>query len=42
VAYYLQTGTRSYEFETQRRAFIGFRCVMDNFDGRRGATGGRR
>jgi formylglycine-generating enzyme len=41
VAYYLQTGTRSYEFETERRAFIGFRCVMDNVDGRRGTSGGR-
>lgn len=42
VAYYLQTGTRSYEFETQQRAFIGFRCIMDNLDGRRGSTGRRR
>lgn len=38
IAHYLQTGTRSYEFETERRAYIGFRCVMDNVDGRRGGT----
>jgi formylglycine-generating enzyme len=28
VAYYLETGTRAYEYETQKRSYIGFRCVM--------------
>ncbi len=42
IAYYLQTGTRSYEFENETRAFIGFRCVMDNVSDRGGAGGRRR
>ena len=28
IAYYLETGTRAYEYETQKRSYIGFRCVM--------------
>ncbi|MCC5928364.1 MAG: SUMF1/EgtB/PvdO family nonheme iron enzyme [Cyclobacteriaceae bacterium] len=28
VAYYLETGTRTYEYKDSTRAFIGFRCVM--------------
>jgi len=42
IAYYLQTGTRTYEYETERRAFIGFRCVMDNVNDRGGARARRR
>ncbi len=42
VAYFLQTGTRAYEFDTARRAFIGFRCVVDNVEGRKGGTARRR
>jgi gliding motility-associated lipoprotein GldK len=29
VAYFLETGTRTYEFRSERRSYIGFRCVMD-------------
>jgi len=29
VAYFLETGTRTYEFRNERRSYIGFRCVMD-------------
>ncbi|MCG8473957.1 MAG: SUMF1/EgtB/PvdO family nonheme iron enzyme [Cytophagales bacterium] len=29
VAYYLQTGTRTFEFKDSTRSYIGFRCVMD-------------
>lgn len=29
VAYYLQTGTRSYEYQDTARSYIGFRCVID-------------
>ncbi len=42
IAYFLQTGTRSFEYETERRAFIGFRCVMDNVNDRGGARARRR
>jgi formylglycine-generating enzyme required for sulfatase activity len=28
VAYYLETGTRTYEFGDSTRAYIGFRCAM--------------
>ncbi len=28
VAYYLETGTRTYEFKDSSRAYIGFRCAM--------------
>ena len=30
VAYYLETGTRSYEFKDSARAYIGFRCAITN------------
>ncbi|ANQ50635.2 SUMF1/EgtB/PvdO family nonheme iron enzyme [Flammeovirga yaeyamensis] len=30
IPFYIQTGTRSYEFETQARSYIGFRCAMIN------------
>jgi len=30
IAYYLETGTRSYEFKDSATAFIGFRCAMTN------------
>ncbi len=42
VAYFLQVGTRSYELETEKRSYLGFRCIMDNMDGRFGGEGGRR
>ncbi|CAN5423989.1 gliding motility lipoprotein GldK [soil metagenome] len=29
VGYYLQTGTRTYEFQDTSKCYIGFRCVMD-------------
>lgn len=29
VAYYLESGTVTYEYRTATRAYIGFRCVMD-------------
>lgn len=29
VAYYLETGTRTFEYEDSKRSYIGFRCVMD-------------
>lgn len=29
VGYYLQTGTRSYEYQDTSKSYIGFRCVMD-------------
>ncbi len=28
VAYYLETGTRTYEYEDKKRSYIGFRCAM--------------
>jgi gliding motility-associated lipoprotein GldK len=28
ISYYLQTGTRSFEYKDTTRAFIGFRCAM--------------
>ncbi|WP_109620190.1 T9SS ring complex lipoprotein PorK/GldK [Sediminitomix flava] len=28
IPFFVQTGTRSYEYETQARSYIGFRCVM--------------
>ena len=42
IAYYLETGTRSYEYEDQKRSFIGFRCVMDNLEGRTASARGGR
>lgn len=30
VAYYLETGTRSFEYKDSSRAYIGFRCAMTN------------
>ncbi|HKR05347.1 MAG TPA: SUMF1/EgtB/PvdO family nonheme iron enzyme [Bacteroidia bacterium] len=29
VGFYLQTGTRSYEYQDTAKCYIGFRCVMD-------------
>jgi len=29
VGYYLQTGSRSYEYQDSAKCYIGFRCVMD-------------
>jgi gliding motility-associated lipoprotein GldK len=29
VGYYLQTGTRSYEYQDTSKCYVGFRCVMD-------------
>ncbi len=29
VGYYLQTGTRSFEYQDTAKCYIGFRCVMD-------------
>jgi formylglycine-generating enzyme len=28
IAYFLETGTKSYEYKEEKRSFIGFRCVM--------------
>ena len=28
VGYYLQTGTRSYEYQDTAKCYVGFRCVM--------------
>jgi formylglycine-generating enzyme required for sulfatase activity len=43
VAYFLETGTRSWEYEDNKRAFIGFRCVVENLAGRAAnARGGRK
>lgn len=28
IGYYLETGTRTYEFEKNKRSYVGFRCVM--------------
>lgn len=28
VAYYLETGTRTFEYDDAKRSYIGFRCVM--------------
>jgi formylglycine-generating enzyme required for sulfatase activity len=30
VAFYLETGTRAYEFQDSTRAYIGFRCAMSH------------
>jgi sulfatase modifying factor 1 len=32
VAYYLETGTRTFEYKDSTRSFIGFRCVMTNIE----------
>lgn len=29
IGYYLQTGTRSYEYQDTSKSYVGFRCVMD-------------
>jgi gliding motility-associated lipoprotein GldK len=29
VGYYLQTGTRTYEYQDTTKSYIGFRCVID-------------
>ena len=29
IGYYIQTGTRNYEFQDTSKCYIGFRCVMD-------------
>jgi formylglycine-generating enzyme len=29
IGYYIQTGTRSYEFQDTSKCYVGFRCVMD-------------
>jgi gliding motility-associated lipoprotein GldK len=42
IAYYLETGTRYYEDENQKRSYIGFRCVMDNLEGRAASGRGGR
>ena len=42
IAYYLESGTRTYEDENARRSFIGFRCVMDNLEGRTASARGGR
>ena len=28
IAYYIQTGTRAYEFEDSAKSYVGFRCKM--------------
>jgi formylglycine-generating enzyme required for sulfatase activity len=28
IGYYLETGTRTFEFEKNKRSYVGFRCVM--------------
>jgi formylglycine-generating enzyme required for sulfatase activity len=28
IGYYIQTGTRSYEYQDTAKSYIGFRCVM--------------
>ncbi|HNH67219.1 MAG TPA: gliding motility-associated lipoprotein, partial [Bacteroidia bacterium] len=28
VGYFLQTGTRSYEYQDTAKCYVGFRCVM--------------
>jgi len=28
VAYYLETGTRTYEYQDTSKSYVGFRCVM--------------
>jgi formylglycine-generating enzyme len=30
VAYYMETSTRSYEYETSKRSYVGFRCAMNH------------
>jgi hypothetical protein len=42
IAYYLESGTRTYEDENARRSYIGFRCVMDNLEGRTASARGGR
>lgn len=42
IAYYLETGTRYYEYENEKRSYIGFRCVMDNLEGRTASARGGR
>jgi formylglycine-generating enzyme required for sulfatase activity len=33
IAYYIQTGTRSYEYQDTAKAYIGFRCVRSYLGG---------
>jgi len=28
IGYYLETGTRTFEYEKNKRSYVGFRCVM--------------
>ncbi|AEI49880.1 type IX secretion system lipoprotein PorK/GldK [Runella slithyformis] len=42
VAYFLETGTRGWEYEDNKRSFIGFRCVVENLAGRAATSRGRR
>jgi formylglycine-generating enzyme len=28
IAYYMETGTRNYEYQDSARSYIGFRCAM--------------
>lgn len=37
IAYYLETGTRTYEYKDSTRAYIGFRCAMTNLGRSSGA-----
>ena len=36
IGYYLQTGTRTYEYQDTAKSYIGFRCVQSHI-GRGGA-----
>jgi formylglycine-generating enzyme required for sulfatase activity len=29
IGYYIQTGTRNFEYQDTAKSYIGFRCVMD-------------
>jgi formylglycine-generating enzyme len=40
VAYYLETGTRAYEYRDSSRAYIGFRCALTNLGRSSGAEFG--
>jgi sulfatase modifying factor 1 len=40
VAFYLETGTRAFEYKDSSRAYIGFRCALTNLGRSSGAEFG--
>ena len=41
VAHYIQTSTRSYEYQDSAKCYIGFRCVQQYMGSQKGTSGRR-